>query len=348
MLKHVSLTSSSRAFAQTSASSSASAYPGAANKTVFVRSWISRRSSLSSKKNITFRKTAHENRNWIISKASSSSNEEEAQREQEGQRNERFRFKDDLEFGNFARSSSSKKKKNNAAPFEFGSSASGSALALTSWVFLNELFVEKFSLAFAEDASAVTGIFEGQTSKSYYATLFLFVLSAPGLYSLVKRSAKSKISRKTFELPGPKADGQAALPLDDVAREISMYFKRNNYVVADAGEVITFEGNIAPERGTAAYITFCIAVGLLCVGLVCSIALPGGNLWYSLAIISPLSGKYYLDNAGRREKVKVKMVDNERTTDVIVEGDADEIERFRRDLNLCEKGMVRVKGLLEQ
>ena len=80
----------------------------------------------------------------------------------------------------------------------------------------------------------------------------------------------------------------------------------------------------------------------------CSIALPGGNLWYSLALISPLSGKYYLDNAGRKEKVKVKMVDNDVTTDVIVEGDAEEIERFRRDLNLCEKGMVRVKGILEQ
>ena len=192
------------------------------------------------------------------------------------------------------------------------------------------------------------GVLDGQTSKSYYATLFLFVLSAPGLYSLVKRSAKSKIARKTFELPGPKAAGDAALPLDDVAREISMYFKRNNYVVADAGEVITFEGNIAPERGTAAYITFCIAIGLLCVGLVCSIALPGGNFWYSLVLISPLSGKYYLDNAGRKENVKVKMVDNEVTTDVIVEGDAEEIERFRRDLNLCEKGMVRVKGILEQ
>lgn len=203
--------------------------------------------------------------------------------------------------------------------------------------------------AFADEGlEAAPGVLDGQTSKSYYATLFLFVLSAPGLYSLVKRSAKSKISRKTFELPGPMAAGEAGLPLDDVAREISMYFKRNNYVVADAGEVITFEGNIAPERGTAAYITFCIAVGLLCVGLVCSIALPGGNLWYSLALISPLSGKYYLDNAGRKEKVKVKMVDNEVTTDVIVEGDAEEIERFRRDLNLCEKGMVRVKGILEQ
>ena len=203
--------------------------------------------------------------------------------------------------------------------------------------------------SFADEVTeAAPGVLDGQTSKSYYATLFLFVLSAPGLYSLVKRSAKSKITRKTFELPGPKAAGDAALPLDDVAREISMYFKRNNDVVADAGEVITFEGNIAPERGTAAYITFCIAIGLLCVGLVCSIALPGGNFWYSLVLISPLSGKYYLDNAGRKENVKVKMVDNEVTTDVIVEGDAEEIERFRRDLNLCEKGMVRVKGILEQ
>ena len=221
------------------------------------------------------------------------------------------------------------------------------SLAIGSGIFA-ELMTAFPSFADEGVSEAAPGVLDGQTSKSYYATLFLFVLSAPGLYSLVKRSAKSKITRKTFELPGPKAAGDAALPLDDVAREISMYFKRNNYVVADAGEVITFEGNIAPERGTAAYITFCIAIGLLCVGLVCSIALPGGNFWYSLVLISPLSGKYYLDNAGRKENVKVKMVDNEVTTDVIVEGDAEEIERFRRDLNLCEKGMVRVKGILEQ
>jgi len=36
------------------------------------------------------------------------------------------------------------------------------------------------------------------------------------------------------------------------------------------------------------------------------------------------------------------------TTDVILEGDPEEIERFRRDLNLVEKGMVYVKGILEQ
>jgi hypothetical protein len=238
---------------------------------------------------------------------------------------------------------------------------------------------------------------------SYFATLGLFVLSAPGLWSLVKRSAKSKVDRKTFEVAGPSAT--PSMPLDELAREIAAFFRRNNYVVADAGEVITFEGNIAPEKGTAAYITFCVAVGLLCIALVCSIALPGGNLWYSIALISPLSGTYYMvrtsrrgvfdprslpvvslsrvfrrhscaptlrrrsdrrslpahlrfftspppaqDNAGRTEKVKVKMVtaDDDMTTDIIVEGDVEEIERMRRDLNLVEKGKVYVKGILEQ
>ena len=183
---------------------------------------------------------------------------------------------------------------------------------------------------------------------SYFASLGLFVLSAPGLWSLVKRSAKSKVGRKTFEVAGPSATG--AMPLDELAREVSMFFKRNNYVIADAGEVIVFEGNIAPERGTAAYITFCAAVGLLCIGLVCSIALPGGNAWYALALVSPLSGSYYMENAGRKEQMKVKMVtaDDDMTTDIIVEGDVEEIERMRRDLNLVEKGMVYVKGVLEK
>ena len=50
------------------------------------------------------------------------------------------------------------------------------------------------------------------------------------------------------------------------------------------------------------------------------------------------------------EQVKVKMVtaDDDMTTDVIVEGDKEEIERMRRDLNLVEKGKVYVKGILEQ
>jgi hypothetical protein len=89
---------------------------------------------------------------------------------------------------------------------------------------------------------------------------------------------------------------------------------------------------------------------LLCVGLVCSIALPGGNLWFAMALLSPFSGTYYMENAGRKEQMKVKMVtaDDDMTTDILVEGDVEEIERMRRELNLIEKGMVYVKGVLEK
>ena len=70
------------------------------------------------------------------------------------------------------------------------------------------------------------------------------------------------------------------------------------------------------------------------------------------ALRSPVSalGRYYLDNAGRKEQVKVKMVtsDDDSTVDIIVEGDAEEIERFRRELDLTPKGMVRVKGMFEK
>ena len=47
-------------------------------------------------------------------------------------------------------------------------------------------------------------------------------------------------------------------------------------------------------------------------------------------------------------KVKMVTADDDLTTDVIVEGDVEEIERMRRDLNLVEKGKIYVKGILEQ
>jgi hypothetical protein len=39
--------------------------------------------------------------------------------------------------------------------------------------------------------------------------------------------------------------------------------------------------------------------------------------------------------------------DDEKSTDVIIQGDDEQIDRLRRELDLREKGMVYVKGLLE-
>ena len=42
------------------------------------------------------------------------------------------------------------------------------------------------------------------------------------------------------------------------------------------------------------------------------------------------------------------IADNEQTVDIVCEGDIEEIDRMRRELELVEKGMVLVKGILEQ
>lgn len=121
-----------------------------------------------------------------------------------------------------------------------------------------------------------------------------------GLYSQVKRAPKAKIKRKTFETPGPAAGGDATtMSLDDRARQLFAYMKNYNYEVKSTGDVITFSGNYRSTRGQAAAITFYMLVGMICCGLVLSIAAPGGNLWYGLVLLTPLAPWYYYKNADR-------------------------------------------------
>ncbi len=185
-------------------------------------------------------------------------------------------------------------------------------------------------------------------ASSYYVSLGLFLLTLPGLWSLIKRSPKAKIKRKTFEVAGPAVPSH--MPLDTRARQIFNYFKNYNYTVKETGEVIVFEGNYRASVGQAAALVMYTAISLASTALVLSIAAPfGGNWWYLMTLISPAAGAYYFKNAERTEEFQVKMstADDDRTTDITVQGDEEEIDRFRKELDLLEKGMVRVKGILE-
>lgn len=61
-------------------------------------------------------------------------------------------------------------------------------------------------------------------------------------------------------------------------------------------------------------------------------------------------GVYYWRKATRTEQIQVKIVvaDDETSSEVVVQGDDEQIDRMRRELELMEKGMVYVKGILEQ
>jgi len=47
-------------------------------------------------------------------------------------------------------------------------------------------------------------------------------------------------------------------------------------------------------------------------------------------------------------QVKMVTADDEQTTDILVEGDKEEIDRMTKELQLMEKGKIYVKGLLEK
>ncbi|MQL96412.1 hypothetical protein Taro_029088 [Colocasia esculenta] len=196
-------------------------------------------------------------------------------------------------------------------------------------------------------AAAAEGGTVGYSLASYYTSLGLFVISVPGLWSLIKRSVKSKIVQKTFELGGEekrKAPNQ-------VAGEILSFFTRNNFSASDRGETITFEGMMVPSRGQAALLTFCTCISLASVALVLSIALPeGGNNWFWLTVLSPLAGAYYWKRASRKEEIKLKMMVGEdgSLSEIIVRGDDQQVEQMRKELQLSEKGMVYVKGIFER
>ncbi len=70
----------------------------------------------------------------------------------------------------------------------------------------------------------------------------------------MKRAPKAGKKRKVFEVDGPGRPG--AMTMDDRARQVFSYFKNYNYEVKATGEVITFSGLYAANKGQAAAVTF--------------------------------------------------------------------------------------------
>jgi hypothetical protein len=72
-------------------------------------------------------------------------------------------------------------------------------------------------------------------------------------------------------------------------------------------------------------------------------------LWEEVRIVTYQPHKMYLCCVWVLDwQVKMVTADDEQTTDILVEGDKEEIERMTKELQLMEKGKIYVKGLLEK
>ena len=200
-----------------------------------------------------------------------------------------------------------------------------------------------------------TSSFNPTYSKaSYYTTLALYVASFPGLWSQIKRSTKAKVKRKTYVSDGEMATGEGKSQRQQ-AGEIMAYMKANNYEVSEAGETITFRGLVARSTSQAFFLTFCTALGMASLALVLQIQfqdleLPviGTPNWFLLTLLSPYAGIYYWKSGDRVDDMKVKLStnDDETLNEITIEGNDEEIDRMWRTLDLREKGMVKVEGIL--
>mmetsp|Transcript_19436 Transcript_19436/g.28803 ORF Transcript_19436/g.28803 Transcript_19436/m.28803 type:complete len:265 (+) Transcript_19436:27-821(+) len=189
----------------------------------------------------------------------------------------------------------------------------------------------------------------GYSKLSYYATLGLYVLSFPGLWSVIKRAAKTKYKERIYLSQGPNA-AENPKPTKQVAAEIIAYFQANNYKIVSAGQEILFEGAVQASKSQAFFLVFCTFLCLGTLALVLQIQFPEvGNLWYFLTLISPYAGVYYWNNASRKEKAQVKLElnDDESEIEINITAAEEELDRMATTMGYMQKGMVRVKGILE-
>merc|ERR1712127_689114 len=167
-------------------------------------------------------------------------------------------------------------------------------------------------------------------------------------------STKAKVKRKTYVSAGEASkDGKE---LRQQAGEIMAYMKANNYEVAEAGETITFRGLVARSTSQLFFLTFCTALGLGSLALVLQIQLQdlvlpviGKPNWFYLVLLSPYAGLYYWKSGDRVDDIKVKLsvTDDNMENEIAIEGNDEELDRFWRALDLREKGMVKVEGILD-
>ena len=226
------------------------------------------------------------------------------------------------------------------------------------------------------DSDAV--VTSSYSQLSYFTVLGLYLLSFPGLISIIQRSTSAKMKRKTYVSPGvnysnrtaSSADTTAAdtdtdtttmimmektpISLRDQAIEIMAYMKGNNYAVQEmTNTTITFAGTVQRSLSQAFFLTFCTVLGLLSLALVLQIQFQSMmeendiNFFY-LALLSPYAGIYYWNAGDRVDTIQIQLSTNtdETINDITMYGPDDEMERMWRTLQLQEKNMIPISSIL--
>lgn len=121
-----------------------------------------------------------------------------------------------------------------------------------------------------------------------------------GLFFFVKASVKERIQQ--VKLVAQQSE-------ESILSQLEQYFAQRAYrVTALDQDQVTFAGLVRPSLFLATFLTLIVTAGLLCLALVLSILIPQiGTGFLGLVLLAPLAGLFYWQQAGREEKVRLKV-----------------------------------------
>ena len=186
---------------------------------------------------------------------------------------------------------------------------------------------------------------------SLYATLGLYVLSFPGLWSTIKRATKVALVQNTYEFPGENAPG-GGRPMREIAGDVMAYMQANNYEVADAGETITFRGQDRGLEVPEAPSCRCHTSMPRFFGISPPDPVPSGRQLLVRFMFAWTVCRRYLGQ--RPGKMKIGSSRGKTHSERRGDGDAhgftrrQRVRRMEREMALQQRGMVRVKGVFPE
>jgi Cofactor assembly of complex C subunit B len=105
--------------------------------------------------------------------------------------------------------------------------------ALSSHATLQHM--QMLGLLLSADAEGLSGPM-GYSKASYYTSLGLYLLSFPGLWSVIKRAAKTKYKERVYLAPGPAAVAEAK-PVKQVRAQCDIITQIHTIVMKFASAV---------------------------------------------------------------------------------------------------------------
>ena len=163
------------------------------------------------------------------------------------------------------------------------------------------------------------------------STLLLTLLMSVGLVFFIRASTKDRI--ETAQLV-------SQLPEASLMPELKEYFRARSYRVAAVDpqqNKVTMTGFVKPSWFLAIFLTILAAIGFTSLSLVLSLLFSSQSfLLYGIILLSPLSGIFYWNKAGRVENVSLTVEDtgSEQNSKITVTAHRDEIISLEEALQL--------------